>query len=576
MAEFADYYKKEIRTLREVGQEFGKAFPEIAARLNLSAQADADPTIERLFEGFAFLTAKIQQRIDDGLPELTTTLIEEIEPCLARPVPPMTMLEFVPRPGMLMAPKVLGTETKFKALGKQSDRPAWFSLSHPATIYPIEIAKIEPLTTPGKNELSIVIKKKSPLAKFVFPSSLDFVFGKDEQVAWSLLYCLCARLDRIALSCDGVDLPSSSKTSIQVLGTGADDSLLPEDAGSLPSARNIREYFCFEEKCLGVRLSGIPEVSESWQELRVRFMVDSSAPLSRIQFLETSPILLNCVPAINLFEKDADPVLLDEGTLTYPVVVDPAQRDEVFRITNVRVGNAKGAGSMTLLPFGLKVSSGVDSLRYHTHFSLGLNGQGLVKISIPTTQLRAKAMDVLSVRALCFQGQEVRERVQIGDVTQAQAGFPESIQFRNISRPSAPVPMIASAESQQTFLTLFQSNYFALATRENLVSMLELLASGVRSGGAKLIQSIDAVTVTSQRVLLLGSLVPIIQIEVVAKDARISSQSYAELGRYRVLSNLIFHLFEDSAPLNTLVRLRFKIEPSGEVFSFENAPDGQI
>ena len=50
-----DYYNRELQYLRELGGEFARQFPKIAGRLGLDAFECADPYVERLLEGFAFL-----------------------------------------------------------------------------------------------------------------------------------------------------------------------------------------------------------------------------------------------------------------------------------------------------------------------------------------------------------------------------------------------------------------------------------------------------------------------------------------------------------------------------------------
>ena len=53
------YYERELRYLREVGAEFARDFPKIAGRLSLEEFTCADPYVERLLEGFAFLSARV-------------------------------------------------------------------------------------------------------------------------------------------------------------------------------------------------------------------------------------------------------------------------------------------------------------------------------------------------------------------------------------------------------------------------------------------------------------------------------------------------------------------------------------
>jgi type VI secretion system protein ImpG len=49
-------YSDELSHLREVGAEFAREFPKIAARLGVEGMEVTDPYVERLLEGFAFLT----------------------------------------------------------------------------------------------------------------------------------------------------------------------------------------------------------------------------------------------------------------------------------------------------------------------------------------------------------------------------------------------------------------------------------------------------------------------------------------------------------------------------------------
>jgi type VI protein secretion system component VasA len=63
---FAKYYQDELAWLREMGTELAAARPEMARFL---AEPGADPDVERLLEGFAFLTGRIRQKLDDEFPE---------------------------------------------------------------------------------------------------------------------------------------------------------------------------------------------------------------------------------------------------------------------------------------------------------------------------------------------------------------------------------------------------------------------------------------------------------------------------------------------------------------------------
>lgn len=55
-----DLYNQELQHVRESAAEFAKEYPKIAGRLSLSGVDCADPYVERLLEGFAYLTARVQ------------------------------------------------------------------------------------------------------------------------------------------------------------------------------------------------------------------------------------------------------------------------------------------------------------------------------------------------------------------------------------------------------------------------------------------------------------------------------------------------------------------------------------
>ena len=78
------YYEAELAYLRDQGREFARAFPSTAGLL---AERSDDPDVERLLEGFAFLSSRIRERVDDGMPELAqqlaAILVQAIDPIVA-------------------------------------------------------------------------------------------------------------------------------------------------------------------------------------------------------------------------------------------------------------------------------------------------------------------------------------------------------------------------------------------------------------------------------------------------------------------------------------------------------------
>ena len=58
---FNHYYQSELTALRQLGRRFAERSPALAPFLG---QAGRDPDVERLLEGFAFLTGRLRQKLE--------------------------------------------------------------------------------------------------------------------------------------------------------------------------------------------------------------------------------------------------------------------------------------------------------------------------------------------------------------------------------------------------------------------------------------------------------------------------------------------------------------------------------
>jgi type VI secretion system protein ImpG len=88
------YYERELTFIRQFAQEFAQQYPAAAGRLLLEPNRSTDPHVERLIESFALLTGRIQHKIDDEFPELTTALLGVLYPHYLAPIPSMAIVQF--------------------------------------------------------------------------------------------------------------------------------------------------------------------------------------------------------------------------------------------------------------------------------------------------------------------------------------------------------------------------------------------------------------------------------------------------------------------------------------------------
>src|SRR5215212_3052132 len=153
--ELLHYYNGELAYLRELGAEFAQRYPKVAARLLLESDKCEDPHVERLLEGVAFLTARIRHKIDEEFPEVTDSLLGVIFPHFQRPLPSMSVVQFVPsrEQAKLTTGHTIerGSRLNTRPVGGV---PCQFRTAYPVTLWPIEVeaARLDPdrVVFPGK------------------------------------------------------------------------------------------------------------------------------------------------------------------------------------------------------------------------------------------------------------------------------------------------------------------------------------------------------------------------------------------------------------------------------------------
>ncbi|MGC3462435.1 type VI secretion system baseplate subunit TssF, partial [Pseudomonas aeruginosa] len=88
---FNHYYQSDLTALRHLGGRFAERSP---AQAPLLGQVGRDPDVERLLEGFAFLTGRMGQKLDDELPDLSHSMLHLLWPYYMRPLPAFSILLF--------------------------------------------------------------------------------------------------------------------------------------------------------------------------------------------------------------------------------------------------------------------------------------------------------------------------------------------------------------------------------------------------------------------------------------------------------------------------------------------------
>src|SRR5215212_3414863 len=133
------YYNRELQHLREMGGEFAREFPKIAGRLALEEFTCADPYVERLLEGFAFLAARVHLKLDAEFPRFTQHLLEMIYPHYLSPTPSMVTVQMQPNllEGSLAQGYTVPRGTDMHStLGRGDQTGCEYRTAHDVTLWP--------------------------------------------------------------------------------------------------------------------------------------------------------------------------------------------------------------------------------------------------------------------------------------------------------------------------------------------------------------------------------------------------------------------------------------------------------
>ncbi|QHF01151.1 type VI secretion system baseplate subunit TssF [Pseudomonas asturiensis] len=363
-------YNQELQHIRESAAEFAKEYPKIAGRLTLSGLDCADPYVERLLEGFAYLTARVQLKLDAEYPTFTHNLLEIAYPHYLAPTPSMTVVQMQtdPNEGSLSDGFTLPRDSVMRAsLGRDSQTPCEYRTSHEVTLWPLQITQAEYFGNPSavlgrlaasehkaKAGLRITLRTGAELTfdTLALNNLPLYLHGADEQpfrLYEQLLGNACAVFARQPGG-DWVErLPADA---LRPCGFDDSEAALPVVPQAFQGYRLLQEYFALPQRYLFVDFTHLTRAVQrcSGQELELIVLFNSFD-----QSLESSvgaeQFVPFCTPAINLFPRRLDRIHLSDRVHEHHAIADRT-RPMDFEIHSLKSVTGHGTGpDQPFLPF---------------------------------------------------------------------------------------------------------------------------------------------------------------------------------------------------------------------------------
>lgn len=365
-----ELYNQELQHIRESAAEFAKQYPKIAGRLTLSGIECADPYVERLLEGFAYLTARVQLKLDAEYPTFTHNLLEIAYPHYLAPTPSMTVVQLQTDPdeGSLSSGFSLPRGSALRAtLGRDGQTPCEFRTAHDVTLWPLQVSHAEYFANPAatlgrlaasepkaRAGLRITLRTGAelPFNSLALDSLPLYLNGADEK-PFRLYEQLLGNACAVFVRQPGQDwVERLPDTALRACGFDDREAALPVVSQAFQGYRLLQEYFALPQRYLFVEVAELARAVQrcSGQELELIVLferLDQSLESS----VDASQFVPFCTPAINLFPRRVDRIHLSDRFNEHQVIADRT-RPMDFEVHSLLGVTGHGTGpDQPFLPF---------------------------------------------------------------------------------------------------------------------------------------------------------------------------------------------------------------------------------
>ncbi len=309
MNSFDRDYARELAYLREGSRNYAASHPHNAGHL---ASGGEDADVERLLEGFAFISAGIRAHIDEAAGSFARRMLASLGPHWIRPTPPATVVELrpdlrvlrslqrMPRGKELLAAPIHGVCARFTTVAD-------------VDLLPIELVGLD-LERGRRGQATMRLRFRSSDAGAPMIPEIDhlrlFIHHRDPTVAatlrmWLTRYC-------VAIDAEGGE-PRVGEARVFIRQPFADPAarMQPWPEAMPPAIRALVEGLAYPDFAGFVDVHGLGSLSLSGPEFGLVFTFKAAASAPSLPELPSSlpagTVRLHCAPALNLFQATGEP-----------------------------------------------------------------------------------------------------------------------------------------------------------------------------------------------------------------------------------------------------------------------------
>lgn len=491
------YYEKQLQEFGQQSREFAQKYPKIAQRLSLNQEQIDDPHIERLIQAFSLIAARIDKKLEDSYDVFTHSLFEVMFPQYLRHFPACTVVSFedINKLKQLTAAHIIPQKTALKSRsfkGVQCE----FNTTNDVRLLPISLTQLEFQTSPSTHmhlnqnaTLSLKFEIFNDAQKWIVDEKLPIYLDAISNFPLQVLDSIFRKDTGFALRVGQRVVEISNP--FEVMGFTEQESLLPIDQHTHHAYRLLMEYFCFPEKFNYLnldlsRLKGLLNQQNQFEILiHLKLNLNDQAVVRNYSELNIANFKLFTTPAINLFEKQAEPQKISHTQLQYPLITD-AHHPELYQVYSViemnmvREKTNQEQTHLPVLPFFAMSHYQNDKVQffYSLNYVPAQNKTTQMGYSIVSKHLKPYEIksDFISTRLLCSNGDLPHEALSqsnnilnLNDSSLARRAL-------ILKRPTSPFHFDKNKNEQWRIISHLSLNTLALMKGDALSHVKELLA----------------------------------------------------------------------------------------------------
>jgi len=509
------YFEREYNFLQTAGEEFAKKHPTLGSRLRMSERERKDPFVERLFEGFAFLAGRIQERLDDEFPEIAGGILEILFPNLLKPFPSCSILQLKHKPGAISKPIVVekGSEiqtasakykVRYKVYAGVSDKSRLTEKEEPADfifrttqdviLRPMTLSDV---TVEDSTKGNTILKLKIQPDRNVDYESLQMNnFQLYLQGAASIKFELLYFLTNFVSSVSVKELSDTKAAYTEIKDfkieipdlysedySARDNSILPYSKQTFSGYKLLQEYFSFPEKFFFIQINGLEQFKSSEQSGPFEIKIDFNRRIVKEKWATLKNISLHCTPIVNLFSRMTEEVIVNQRLPEYYIVPDIDRRKsrEIYSVDKVSGISESKIEQYKYIPISSHdiLDTSDPDYNYKRFFSVFRRTQvsdmseTFIRLFGPSMEEDDFPKETLSIQATLSNGFLPASYLEVG-VIKEPINFPVGIEASNITIPTDVLEGPDKSNYLWSLIANLSVSYTSLSEVETLKNILNL------------------------------------------------------------------------------------------------------